>query len=72
MRGATGLVSLTEIPNVAGDWWRSDKLSLDVGTIGPGYEAPVIEGELQIHSVQGLLGCDNDIFEDNESCIRGT
>jgi len=56
VRGAAGLYGLTEFPNVTGEWWRSEKLGLDVGPIGPGCEARVVNGELQLRGVQGFLG----------------
>ncbi len=56
VRGAAGLYGLTEFPNVTGEWWRNDTLGLDVGPIGPGCEARVVNGELQLRGVQGFLG----------------
>ena len=56
VRGAAGLYGLTEFPNVTGEWWQSEKLGLDVGPIGPGCEARVVNGELQLRGVQGFLG----------------
>ncbi len=56
VRGAAGLYGLTEFPNVTGEWWQSKKLGLDVGPIGPGCEARVVNGELQLRGVQGFLG----------------
>jgi len=60
VRGAAGLYGLTEFPNVTGEWWREEKLGLDVGPIGPGCEARVENGELQLRGVQGFLGYVDD------------
>ena len=54
--GVVGAYGLTEVPNCTCEWFDGPDVGRDVGPAGPGVEARVIDGELQLRGAQCFLG----------------
>ncbi len=54
--GVVGAYGLTEVPNCTCEWFDGPDIGRDVGPAGPGVEARVIDGELQLRGAQCFLG----------------
>ena len=54
--GVVGAYGLTEVPNCTCEWFDGPDIGRDVGPVGPGVEARVIDGELQLRGAQCFLG----------------
>lgn len=54
--GVVGAYGLTEFPNCTCEWFDGPDVGTDVGPAGPGVEARVIDGELQLRGTQCFLG----------------
>ncbi len=54
--GVVGAYGLTEVPNCTCEWFDGPEVGRDVGPSGPGVEARVIDGELQLRGAQCFLG----------------
>jgi len=54
--GVVGAYGLTEFPNCTCEWFDGPDVGRDVGPAGPGVEARVIDGELQLRGTQCFLG----------------
>ncbi|MEJ6512564.1 MAG: AMP-binding protein [Acidimicrobiales bacterium] len=54
--GVVGAYGLTEVPNCTCEWFDGPEVGRDVGPAGPGVEARVIDGELQLRGAQCFLG----------------
>ena len=54
--GVVGAYGLTEMPNCTCEWFDGPDVGRDVGPPGPGVEARVIDGELQLRGPQCFLG----------------
>lgn len=65
--GVCGAYGLTEFPNATCEWFDADEIGTTVGPAGPGVEARVDNGELQLRGDQCCLGymdasLDSDLF----------
>lgn len=54
--GVVGAYGLTEFPNCTCEWFDGPDVGRDVGPAGPGVEARVVDGELQLRGTQCFLG----------------
>ncbi len=54
--GVVGAYGLTEFPNCTCEWFDGPDVGRDVGPAGPGVEARVSDGELQLQGTQCFLG----------------
>jgi len=54
--GVVGAYGLTEFPNCTCEWFDGPNVGRDVGPAGPGVEARVTDGELQLRGTQCFLG----------------
>lgn len=68
--GVLGAYGLTEFPNATSEWFDAPEVGLTVGPVGPGAEARVVGGELQLRGGQCCLGyvdstLDADLFTDD-------
>ena len=54
--GVVGAYGLTEVPNCTCEWFDGPEVGRDVGPAGPGVEARVVDGELQLRGAQCFLG----------------
>lgn len=68
--GVLGAYGLTEFPNATSEWFDAPEVGHTVGPVGPGAEARVVGGELQLRGGQCCLGyvdtaLDADLFTDD-------
>lgn len=54
--GVVGAYGLTEFPNCTCEWFNGPDVGRDVGPAGPGVEARVVDGELQLRGTQCFMG----------------
>jgi len=54
--GVVGAYGLTEMPNCTCEWFDGPDVGRDVGPPGPGVDARVVDGELQLRGPQRFLG----------------
>jgi acyl-CoA synthetase (AMP-forming)/AMP-acid ligase II len=54
--GVVGAYGLTEFPNCTCEWFDGPDIGRDVGPAGPGVQARVVDGELQLRGTQCFLG----------------
>jgi len=58
--GVVGAYGLTEFPNCTCEWFDGPDVGRDVGPPGPGVQARVVDGELQLKGTQCFLGYVDD------------
>jgi len=68
--GVCGAYGLTEFPNATCEWFDADEVGTTVGPAGPGVEARIVNGELQLTGGQCCLGymdptLDADLFTED-------
>ena len=62
--GVVGAYGLTEFPNCTCEWFDGPDVGRDVGPAGPGVEARVVDGELQLRGTQCFLGYVDESLND--------